>query len=399
MTRRKIAVVTVGRSDYGILRPILKRILADPALELKLIVGGMHLSPDFGLTVQEIEREKMPIAARVEMLESSDSPEAVARSMGRGLAGFAEAYLRLKPDWLLITGDRFEMFSAAAAAVPLNLPIAHLHGGEVSEGAIDEVFRHAITKMSHLHFVSTQRYRDRLLQMGEETWRVVVSGAPSLDNLTAFPLLSKEEMEARFGLKLERAPLLVTYHPVTREIERTQDQVKDLLAALEEIGLPVVFTSPNADPQEREILEGIQSSLEKHPDWQFIRHLGTQAYFSLMRLAAAMVGNSSSGLLEAPSFGLPVVNIGTRQQGRVRAENVIDVECGRQEIVEGIRKTLSPAFKEQARRGGNPYGNGNASGIIVEKIKQVELGPDLLMKRFVDRPVLDKEGALATRCG
>ncbi len=393
--RRSIAVVTVGRSDYGILRPILRRILADPALQLQLIVGGMHLAPEFGLTVQEIERDRIPIAQRVEMLDpSDDTPEGMARAMGRGLAGFSQAYARLRPDGVFITGDRFEMFAAAAAAVPFNLPIVHLHGGEVSEGAVDDLFRHAITQMSHLHFVSMEIYRNRLLQMGEEDWRVVVSGAPSLDNLADLRRFSKQELESGFGLKLDQAPLLVTYHPVTRELEQAEGQIQELLAALEASGLPVVFTAPNSDPQGRLIARRVEGALSKHPDWGFVPNLGTQAYFSLMGFSAAMVGNSSSGLLEAPSFGLPVVNVGTRQQGRLRGGNVIDVKCGRQEILEGIRAALTPEFRKQARAAENPYGKGNASQIIVERLKQVELGPRLIVKRFVDRPVLEEKISL-----
>ncbi len=381
---RTIGVVTVNRSDYGIALPILRRIKEDAQLTLHLFVSGAHLSPEFGLTVRAIEADGVPIGSRVEMLEPSDAPEGIAASMGRGVAGFAEAFARNRPDLLLVVADRFEMHAAALAALPFTIPVAHLHGGELSQGAFDDALRHSITKLSHLHFVAAEPYAQRVVQMGEEPWRVTVSGAPSLDHLRTMPLLTPEALRARWSLTLEPAPLLVTYHPVTLEHEATEWQVGELLAALEAAGRPIVFTLPNPDTRGRAIARMIRAFVERHPEARLIESLGTQGYFSLMACAAAMVGNSSSGIIEAPSFGLPVVNIGTRQEGRIRGENVIDVGYGREEIVRGIRDATDPALRARLRGLPNPYGDGHAAEIIVDRLAHIPLDRRLLMKRFVD---------------
>ena len=381
---RTIGVVSVGRSDYGIYLPILRAIEADPSLRLHLIISGMHLSPEFGLTANIIESDGFEIGERVEMLLSSDTPQAISKSMGLGLIGFAQAYARLRPDILLVLGDRFEMHAAALAALPFKIPIAHIHGGEVTEGAIDDALRHSITKLSHLHFVSTQEYARRIEQLGEEPWRIMVSGAPSLDNLHQLELLSKDALAAKFALRLAPPPLLVTFHPVTLEYEETEWQISELLAALDASQMPVVFTMPNADTSGRVIIRMIEHFVETHESAQIADNLGTQAYFSMMSLAAAMVGNSSSGIIEAASFKLPVVNIGTRQQGRVQPANVIDVGYQREAILKGIRKALQPAFRESLRNLVNPYGEGNAAVKIVEHLREVVLDGRLVTKKFHD---------------
>jgi len=250
---RSIGVVTVARSDYGLYLPILRCIQADPILQLKLFVSGMHLSPEFGLTVKMIEADGFDIAERVEMLLSSDSPEGIAKSIGVGVIGFAQAYSRQRPDILLVLGDRFEMYAAVLAALPFKIPVAHIHGGEVTHGAIDDALRHSITKLSHVHFVSTEEYARRVMQLGEEPWRVIVSGAPSLDNLKTVNLFTTQELEAQYDIRLQPPPLLVTFHPVTLEYERTELQISELLAALADSALPVVFTQPNADTSGRVI--------------------------------------------------------------------------------------------------------------------------------------------------
>lgn len=394
---RTVGVVTTSRADYGIFLPILRRIQAQPDLELHLMVTGMHLSPEFGSTVTDIEADGFQIAERVEMLISSDTPEGIAKSMGLGTIGFAQAFARFCPDILLVLGDRFETHAAVVAALPFKIPVAHIHGGEITEGAIDDALRHSITKLSHLHFVATEAYRDRVIQLGEEPWRVVVSGAPGLDNLHTVDLLNQRDLEARFGLCIGDAPLLVTYHPVTLEHERTEWQVGELLEALRECALPVVFTMPNADTKGRVIIRMLEKFVAGYPKAQMTKNLGTQGYFSLMGCAEAMVGNSSSGIIEAPSFGLPVVNIGTRQHGRIRAGNVIDVGYGREEIVKGIKEAITPEFR--ARLGGlsNPYGDGNAAAIIVRRIEEVELGDRLVTKIFVDAPRIHGLGKRSKR--
>lgn len=390
---RTIGVVTVARSDYGIYLPLLTKIQADPDLQLYLIVSGMHLSPEFGLTVEAIEADGFEIGERVEMLLSSDTPEGVAKSMGLGTIGFAQAFAHLRPDILVVLGDRFEMYTAALAALPFKIPVAHIHGGEITQGAIDDALRHSMTKLSHLHFVSTQEYARRVIQLGEESWRVIVSGAPGLDNLRATKLLAREELAVRFGLHLDETPfLLVTFHPVTLEHEQTEWQITELLTALETCGLPVVFTMPNADTSWRIIAHKIEEYIATHSSAQAIDNLGTQGYFSMMTLAAAMVGNSSSGIIEAASFELPVVNVGTRQRGRARGSNVVDVDYRRTSILEGLQRALDPQFRASLRGIHNLYGSGGASEKIVEVLERVQLDDKLIMKRFHDLEIEPLEG-------
>lgn len=381
---RSIGVVTVARSDYGLYLPIMKRIQEDPDLQLRLIVGGMHLSPEFGSTVNDIERDGFSIDERVELLLSSDSPQGIAKAMALGTLGFAQAFGRLAPDILLLLGDRFEMHSAAVAAVPQLLPIAHMGGGAVTLGAIDDVFRHSMTKMSHLHFAETENDAQRIVQMGEEPWRVSVTGASSLDNLRELPLLNRQELENGFELDLSGPPLLVTYHPVTLEYEQTECQVVELLASLDESNLNVVFTYPNADTRGRKIIEMIDGFVSQRPRAWAVANMGVKAYFSLMSYASAMVGNSSSGIVEAASFKLPVVNIGSRQLGRAQPENVINVGYNRNEISAGIAEATSPRFRAGLEDLVNPYGDGNAAERIVDTLKNATLGDSLLKKGFYD---------------
>ncbi len=381
---RTIGVVTVGRSDYGIYLPILRKIRSDPDLRFHLLVAGMHLSPEFGLTVNAIREDGFDIGEQVEMLLSSDTPEAIGKSMGLGLIGFSQAYARFRPDILLVLGDRFEMHAAVLAALPFKIPVAHIHGGEITEGAIDDALRHSITKLSHLHFVATEEYARRVKQMGEEEWRVVVTGAPALDNLRTIRKLKREELAEKLRFPLEPPPLLVTFHPVTLEYEKTEQRVEELLAALSAVELPVIFTAPNADTNGRVIARKIQAYIRSHPRSCLVSNLGTEAYFNLMDFAVAMVGNSSSGLIEAPSLGLPVVNIGNRQRGRVRAANVIDVGYASGEIREGIRKALEPEFRAALKGIPNPYGSGYAAEAIVGRLKEVPVDERLMVKRFGD---------------
>ena len=380
--KRRIGVITVARSDYGIYLPILRRIRQDPDLELILIAGGMHLSPEFGLTLNVLEADGFCPAAKVEMLLSSDSPEGLAKSVGLGVIGFAQAFAQLKLDLLLLLGDRFEMMAAAIAALPFNVPMAHIHGGESTEGLIDEAIRHSITKMSHLHFASTEAHAARIRQMGEEPWRVTVSGAPGLDNLQNATFLDANILEQQNGFDLSHPPLLVTYHPVTLDYANTEYQMTEVLAALKASGLPVIFTFPNADTSGRKIIEMIQIFAKEMPSARVCANLGTDVYFSLMAQAAAMVGNSSSGIVEAASFKLPVVNIGERQRGRFHAGNVIDCGYSRKEILDVIRRATSPDFRRALQDLVNPYGDGHAAERIVSRLKSAPLDNSLLLKRF-----------------
>lgn len=379
---RKVAVVTVGRSDYGIYLPLLRRLANAPEIQLQIVVSGMHLSPEFGRTVDLIVRDGFEIAVRVEMLLSSDTPEAIAKSIGFGVSGFAQAFAQLRPDLIVVLGDRFEMHAAAMAAVPFGIPLAHLHGGELTYGAIDDSFRHSITKLSHLHFVSTDEHARRVIQMGEDPSRVTVSGALGLDHLADGKWLSAEELTDRFGVELEPAPLIVTYHPVTREFERSEWQINELLAALEVIRMPAILTLPNADTNGRIISQRLREFTAENAFATLVENFGSPGYFGMMRHAAAMVGNSSSGIIEAASLKLPVVNIGTRQEGRTRAKNVIDCGYDREEILAAIRLSISTTFRDSLRGMSNPYGDGHAAERIAAVLETIELTHDLVAKRF-----------------
>jgi UDP-hydrolysing UDP-N-acetyl-D-glucosamine 2-epimerase len=346
----------------------------------------MHLAPEFGLTIEEVEASALPGIERVETLVPGDTPVAIASSIGAAVTKLAQVYDRLRPDILLLLGDRTEILAAAAAMVPFAKPIAHIAGGEVTMGAIDDVIRHAITKMSHLHFVSTERYRDRVVQMGEEPFRITVAGAPSLDNLREMTLLTADELSAEIGCDLSRAPLLVTFHPVTLEYEEAALQIGAVLAALDTLDRPVIFTSPNADTGSQAIISAITDYVDAHPDSRFVTSLGTLRYFSLMKHAAAMMGNSSSGIIEAASFELPVVNVGARQGGRYHGANVLDVPCDERVIVDAVRRATSPEFRRSIAGMVNPYGDGHAADRIAERLRTVPLDRELLMKRFFDLP-------------
>jgi UDP-hydrolysing UDP-N-acetyl-D-glucosamine 2-epimerase len=385
--KRKMCVVTGTRAEYGLLYWIIKGIHDDPDVALQLIVTGMHLSPEFGLTVQEIERDGFPIAERVEMLLSSDTEEGIAMSMGLGLIGFANAYQRLQPDIVLVLGDRYEILAAAAAAVPFRIPVAHIHGGESTEGAMDEQFRHAITKMSHLHFPATQEYANRIIQMGEAPERVFCYGAPGLDNIMKLSLLDKPDLVAELGLPADQPLGVVTYHPVTLEGTSAVAQVTELLQALKNLTeIYWVFTLPNSDTGGRGIITAIRNFVDEFPQrGKAFTSLGQVRYLSLLKHAAVMVGNSSSGIIEAPSFHLPVVNIGSRQQGRIRAANVIDVpECQQSAITQAIEKAFSAKFKAALQGMANPYGTGDASMNIFHTLKTLLESKIMTQKRFRD---------------
>lgn len=381
---RTIGVVTVARSDYGHYLPLLHRIEQTEGLRLHLIAAAAHLSGEFGRSIDAIEADGFEVADRVEMLRSSDAPAGIAASMGDGARGFGESFARARPDILVLLGDRFEMHAAALAALPFTIPVAHIHGGEITRGAFDDALRHSLTKLSHLHFVATDEYARRVVQLGEEPWRVLVTGAIGLDNLRLTAPLERGELEAAVGLALDEAPLLVTFHPVTLEFEDAEAQARELLAALDGADLPVVFTAPNADTSGRAVRRLIEEFVASHPRAVLVENLGTRAFFAMLAVAAAMVGNSSSGIIEAPSFELPVVNVGARQEGRVRAANVIDVANDRAEIADGLARALDPSFRASLRGLRNPYDYGGAAGSMVERLASVELDRALVTKRFHD---------------
>lgn len=379
---RTIGLVTVGRSDWGIYAPVLAALRAIDGVRVVLYVSGAHCSPEFDNDAAAIVAQCPELVERVEMLLSTDTPEGVAKSMGLGVLGFSQVFGRARPDLLLVLGDRFEMFAAALAALPFNMPVAHIHGGELTLGAMDDSLRHGLTKLSHLHFVATPEYGRRVEQLGEESWRVTVSGAPALDAARDFVAMDPAAMRRHFGVEVSPPPLLATYHPVTRAVESAGHAA--FLNALQASGLPVVATLPNADPGGRELRQALLACCAHRPDWTAVESFGQRGYFSMMRYAAAMVGNSSSGIIEAASFGLPVVNIGARQEGRLRAANVIDVPEDAGAILEAIGRAVSPAFREGISDLVNPYGDGLAGRRIAAILASTPLGTALLRKRFHD---------------
>jgi len=348
----------------------------------------MHLSPEFGMTVRVIENDGFEITERIEMLLSSDTPEGIAKSMGLALIGFGQAYTRSRPDILVVLGDRYEMLAGALAALPFKIAVAHIGGGDVTQGAIDDSLCHCMTKLSHLHFVSTEGYGRRVIQLGEDPERVIVSGEPALDGILGAPQIAPEELKQRFGIDVEQPFLLVTFHPVTLEYEQAERQVEELLAALHEAQFPVIFTMPNADTAGRIIADKMQRWIELHlGKGKMVENLGPDAYHSVLRRAVAVVGNSSSGLIEAPSFKVPMVNVGNRQAGRIRAANVIDVACERGEILEAIRKAASGEFHDSLASVVNSYANPTNSAVetIRDALKRVKLDDSLVQKKFRDQ--------------
>ncbi|QNI72342.1 UDP-N-acetylglucosamine 2-epimerase [Synechococcus sp. NOUM97013] len=337
----KICVVTGTRAEYGLLRWVMQGILASEVFDLQLIVTGMHLSPEFGFTVQEIEADGFIIDRKVEMLLSSDTPVGITKSMGLGMIGFADALVELQPDLLLVLGDRFETFAAASAALIARIPIAHCHGGELTEGAFDDSLRHSITKMAHLHFVAAEEYRQRVIQMGEHPDRVFLVGGLGVEAIKRSKLLSREEIEVHLDFKLGTRNLLITFHPVTLEQNTSAQQMGELLAALDQLpNTHFIFTMPNADTDGRVLFRMIKEFCAIRDHAKAYTSLGQLRYFSCIRYCDAVVGNSSSGLLEVPYFNIPTVNIGDRQKGRIREKSVIDCGPFKEQISTAIQKAL-----------------------------------------------------------
>lgn len=386
--KRKICVVTTTRADYGLLYWLMKEIDGDPELELSVIATGMHLSHEFGMTVQVIENDGFHVDRRIEMLLSSDSASAIVKSMGVEMISLAEALTGIGPDIIVLLGDRFEIVPVALAAVVLRIPVAHIHGGETSHGAIDESFRHAVTKLASIHFPATETYRNRILQMGEPPELTFDVGAPGLDSIYRLPLLDRGKLEEALQFSLEGTVALVTYHPVTTESGAALMQVDALLRAIEQAGIRAIFTKANADA-EGSIINGRLASFcqDKPGRFRLFDSLGQTRYLSCLKNLDLMLGNSSSGLIEAPSFRMPVVNIGERQRGRIRAANVIDAGNSAEEIGSGITRALSEDFRKSVACMENPYdrfGDGKTSWRIKERLKAIELSERLLMKQFRD---------------
>jgi len=387
---RKVFVVTGTRAEFGLLRWLMKEIQNHSQLELQVAATGMHLSPEFGSTYQEIEADGFIIDAKVEMLLSADTNTAVTKSMGLGVMGFADVYERLMPDIVVVLGDRFEIFAATSAALIAGIPVAHLHGGETTEGAFDEAIRHSITKMSHLHFVAAEDYRNRVVQLGEYPDRVFNVGGMGIDAIKRIQLLSRGELEKSIDFRLGEKNLLITFHPVTLEGGASSSaQMAELLAALDELqDTQLIFTMPNADTGGRELSAMVKEFVAKKPNACVFTSLGQLRYFSCLAQIDGVVGNSSSGLAEAPSFAIGTVNIGDRQKGRLKAESVIDCQPTKSSIVDALERLYSPAFKSMLPSVSNPYGDGGASIAIVQILAEHPL-ENLLKKSFYNLPVSD----------
>lgn len=383
--KRKVCVITGTRADYGLLRWVMQGIKEAPELELQIVACGMHLSPEFGLTYRAIEADGFRIDRRVESLTSSDTAVGIAKSMGLGLIGFADALTELSPDIVLVLGDRFEIHAAVSAALVARIPVAHLHGGELTFGAIDDALRHSITKMSHLHFVATEEYRQRVIQLGEQPDRVFVVGGLGVDSIMHLDLLERTELEAVLGFKFYPRNLLVTFHPETQESISPADQLSELLAALDGLDdTGLIFTMPNADTGGRQLIRMIDDYVSRNCNARAYTSLGQLRYLSCITHVDAVVGNSSSGLLEAPSFRKASVNIGERQRGRIQASSVINCRADRQSIGEALDHLYSPEFQASLECVHNPYGNGGASEKVVQ-VLQTHYLDDIVKKIFFDR--------------
>ncbi|CAM3815472.1 GDP/UDP-N,N'-diacetylbacillosamine 2-epimerase (hydrolyzing) [Vibrio aerogenes CECT 7868] len=371
--KKKVAVFTGTRAEYGLLYWLLKDIEADPDLVLQLLVSGMHLSPEFGETYQQIEKDGFHIDEKIEILLSSDTAVGVAKSMGLGVLGFADALNRLQPDLLVILGDRFEALAAAQTAAIMRIPILHLHGGEITEGAYDDAIRHAITKFSYLHATSTEEYRQRVIQLGESPERVRNVGAIGLDHLKRATLMTKNELAENLNFSLEKPYFIVTYHPVTLGEEAPEASFEALLKALDQYPEhQIILTYPNADDGGRRIIPLLEQYAARQPERVLaIPSLGQMRYLSAVKYASAVIGNSSSGIIEVPSFGVPTVDIGVRQKGRLAADSVIHTAADEVSIHRAIQTAITHAYKESSAEIENPYGKGNTSAQVIEMIKSI----------------------------
>jgi len=380
---KRIGIMTGTRAEYGLLKSLMQEINKDNDLELYLIVSGMHLSPEFGMTYQEIEEDGFEINAKVEMLLSSDSPAGISKSIGLGVIGFADEFQRADLDMLILLGDRYEALSAAICALVMRIPIAHLHGGELTEGAIDEGIRHSITKMSYLHFTSTEQYRDRVIQLGENPERVFYVGALGVENIKKINLMTKEELEKSIHFEIDENTVVVTYHPVTLENNTVEEQFLNLLKVLDRNPkIRMIFTKANADTNGRIVNELIDKYAAQNSERACaFMSLGQKRYLSALKYCRIVIGNSSSGIIEAPSFGKPIINIGDRQKGRICADSVINCGYTQQEIQQAMETALTKEFENKASNCRNPYEKENTAANIISVIKDYLLNDKIKLKK------------------
>lgn len=384
--KKIISILTATRAEYGLLKPIIVKLNTVNDLDVRIVATGAHLSSEFGLTYQEIEKDGFIIDEKIEIPLSTDTPSSISKSMGLAMIGFADYFEELNPDLLVVLGDRYETLAVATSAMNQRIPIAHIHGGEITEGAIDDAIRHAITKLSYLHFTSTEEYRKRVIQLGEHPIRVYNVGAIGIENILNEKLLSKEELENELNLDLSKPYAVVTFHPVTLENNSSAKQIKSLLEVCKECeNLNFVFTKANADVGGRIINQFIDKYADENDNITAFISLGMVNYLSALQYSSMVIGNSSSGLLEAPSFGIPTINIGDRQKGRLQASSVINCESTKVSIKQAIKQGMSESFIEKAKEIINPYGTGNTSEKVVEVIKEYVLGEKIdLKKKFYD---------------
>ena len=378
--KRKIAVVTSSRADYSHLYWPLRELASHPEVELKIIALGSHLSPEFGCTADEIEKDGFPIETRIECLLSSDSDVGMAKTIGVATLGLADCLGKMRPDLLLLIADRYEMLAPASVATALRIPLVHIEGGEISEGVIDDAIRNALTKLSHIHFTSTELARARVVAMGEEDWRVHRAGAPSLDHLRRSPLMSRAQVEARLDIHFTRPTAVIAYHPTTIARDPTRE-ADALFSALESIPAQLLFCYPNADAGSRALIERTNSFIRRFGSGYVFVNLDPVLYWSLLRSVDLLVGNSSSGIMEAASFALPAVNVGIRQRGRERARNVLDAEASAASILDRVGAALTDDFRHSLCGMENPYGDGHAAERIVSVLTSAPLGEELFIKR------------------
>ena len=383
MKRRKICIVTGTRAEYGLLYWIMKGIQNDPALDLQIIVTGMHLSPEFGLTFQEIINDGFFINNKVEMLLSGDRPSAISKSTGLGMIGFADAFEELKPDIVTLLGDRYELLAAAATALFANIPIAHISGGETTTGAFDEAIRHSITKMGWWHFVAAKEYKKRVIQLGEDPNRVHHVGSISIDNIKKTKLLNKTNLEKLLGLKFKKKNLIMTYHPVTLEKESSKNNLQSLLNVLDKLNdTYIIFTEPNADTDNRIIKRMIKKLVLSHKKNSIsFASMGRLNYLSALQFVDGVIGNSSSGLTEAPTFKIGTINIGDRQNGRLKADSIIDCTSEEESIFDAVKTLYSSQFQNNLKKINNPYGVDNTTEKIISVLKNSKI-PKNLKKKF-----------------
>jgi len=380
--KKKVCVLTATRAEYGLLKPVIRKLRTYESLDVRVVATGAHLSPEFGLTYREIEQDGIPIDRKIEILLSSDTPSSISKSMGLALMGFADYFSELQPDLLVVLGDRYETLAVCCAAMNQRIPIAHLYGGETTEGAVDEAYRHAITKLSYLHFTSTEQYRKRVIQLGEDPSRVFNVGALGVENILKVPLLSKQELEKSLGFPLGDQYIVVTYHPVTLETESSEADFKALLEALDAFpDLGILFTKANADVDGRIINELIDAYVSCHPNTIAVGSLGTKRYLSAVKHSAAVIGNSSSGIIEVPSLHVPTVNIGDRQKGRLMADSVVNCKPTTKDIAGALHYALSEEGKNKAASTNNPYGAGDTAKLVCETIHQHVLADSHTLKK------------------